>query len=271
MRRSAEVWVGRVRAAFTSMVGEDIEVDEGFGPVQVDVPAERWVAALELARDELDCTFFDFLTAVDELEDGFRIVCHVADHHPRGVAHLVVRTLVPREAAALPSAAGVYAGARWHERETHEMFGVDFTDGPGGDSLPLEKLILPEELEGHPLRREFVLASRVAKPWPGAKEPGESDHAPAATTSRRRAKPPGVPEPEQWGPRDRDSEPPEPLAAASGAPAAGAARPRRDRRAAAPSAGEDRTAGGAAVAEEATDLSKATDPDDQTGGRGTDG
>ncbi len=207
MSRSAEIWLGRVRAAFTSIIGEDVEVDEGFGPVQVDVPSQRWVASLELARDELDCTFFDFLTAVDELEDGFRIVCHVADHHPRGVAHLVVRTLVPREGAALPSVADVYAGARWHERETHEMFGIDFTDGPGGAPLPLEKLLLPEQFEGHPLRKEFVLASRVAKPWPGAKEPGESDHAPA-TTSRRRARPPGVPEPEQWGPREPDSEQP---------------------------------------------------------------
>ena len=48
--------------------------------------------------------------------------------------HLVVRTVVPRDAAVLPSVVGVYAGARWHERETHEMFGVDFTDG--GEVLP---------------------------------------------------------------------------------------------------------------------------------------
>ena len=67
----------------------------------------------------------------------------------------------------------MYAGARWHERETHEMFGIDFT--VDGTPLELDKLLLPEEFEGHPLRKEFVLASRVAKPWPGAKEPGESD------------------------------------------------------------------------------------------------
>jgi NADH-quinone oxidoreductase subunit C len=185
-----------VRTAYTSGFGDDVAVDEGFGPLSVDVPAEHWVEALLLARDGLGCSFFDFLTAVDELgsdDEGFRIVCHVADHRSPGrVVHLLVRTRVPREAAALPSAAEVYAGARWHERETHEMFGVDFTSG--GEVLPLEKLLLPEEFEGHPLRKEFVLASRVAKPWPGAKEPGESDHAPAGTTSRRRMKPPGVPD-----------------------------------------------------------------------------
>jgi NADH-quinone oxidoreductase subunit C len=197
-------WPGRVRAAYADDFEEDATVEDGFGPLAVDVPVEGWVDALLLARDGLDCTFFDFLTAVDELDDGFRMVCHVAAHRPRGVDHLVVRTLVPRESAALPSVAHVFAGARWHERETHEMFGIDFTRD--GTPLELDKLLLPEEFEGHPLRKEFVLASRVAKPWPGAKEPGESDHdtahaAPAAA-GRRRTRPPGVPTPEEWGPRE---------------------------------------------------------------------
>ena len=37
----------------------------------------------------------------------------------------------------------------------------------------LAKLLLPEEFEGYPLRKEFALLTREAKPWPGAKEPGE--------------------------------------------------------------------------------------------------
>ena len=84
------------------------------------------------------------------------------------------------------------------------------------------------------LRKEFVLASRVAKPWPGAKEPGESDHAPkAGAPSRRRTLPPGVPDPESWGPRPPGSPDPDPLA-----PALSAATPARPRR----GAGERRTA-----------------------------
>ncbi|MGH9251445.1 MAG: NADH-quinone oxidoreductase subunit C, partial [Acidimicrobiales bacterium] len=53
--------------------------------------------------------------------------------------------------------------------------------------------------EGHPLRKEFVLAARAAKPWPGAKEPGEGGPG-AAAPSRRRMLPPGVPD-ASWGPR----------------------------------------------------------------------
>jgi NADH-quinone oxidoreductase subunit C len=215
-----QLWPGRVRAAFASELGDDAGVEDGFGPVTVDVPAARWVEAVELARDGLDCTYFDWLSAVDELGDGFRVVCHLADHRPGGVEHLVLRTLVPRDAATVASIAGVFAGARWHERETHEMFGISFT--ADGAVLELEKLLLPEEFEGHPLRKEFVLASRVAKPWPGAKEPGESDHD--AAPARRRTRPPGAPEPEQWGPREPGSQAPDPLDVVSSGPAA---RPRR--------------------------------------------
>jgi NADH-quinone oxidoreductase subunit C len=214
-------WAEEVAAALDPL-GE-VAYDEGFGPLTATVPAERWVEALTAARDTLGCAFFDWLSAVDELEAGFALVCHLARHRPGDVRHLLLRTTVPRERPVVASAVGVYAGAAWHERETTEMFGLAFgSNGPEGDQpLEVRHLLLPEEFEGFPLRKEFVLASRVAKPWPGAKEPGESDeHGPP---SRRRTRPPGVPEPEAWGPRDPGSPPPEPLAHAR----PGAARPRR--------------------------------------------
>ena len=65
----------------------------------------------------------------------------------------------------------VYPGADWHEREAWEMFGIVFEGHPN-----LVKLLLSDEFEGHPLRKEFQLASRNIKPWPGAKEPGEGGH-----------------------------------------------------------------------------------------------
>lgn len=221
MNEPSPAWTDRVRSTYVDALGDEVTVAEGFGPVAADVPPDRWVQAVTLARDGLGCAFFDWLSAVDELGDGFRVVCHVASHRPGTVHHLVLRTLVPRTDAALGSVGDVFAGARWHERETHEMFGISFTSG--GEVLEMEKLLLPEEFEGHPLRKEFVLASRVAKAWPGAKEPGESDAGHAAAPARRRTRPPGAPEPEQWGPREPGSQAPDPLAVAESAPA----RPRR--------------------------------------------
>ncbi|TDO49625.1 NADH-quinone oxidoreductase subunit C [Kribbella sp. VKM Ac-2571] len=203
---------------------------DSFGPIALDVPPESWVAAHEVLRDAVGLTFFDFLSASDELKDGFRVVSHLADFWGGShVDHVLVRTLVPRDNAVLATLSELFAGANWHERETYEMFGIAFEGHPN-----LTTLLLPDEFEGHPLRKEFVLASRVAKPWPGAKEPGESDHAPSGAPSRRRTLPPGVPDPETWGPRPPGSPDPDPLA-----PAEAAATPARPRRAGA--GGERRT------------------------------
>jgi len=194
---------------------------DSFGPTAIDVPPESWVSAHEVLRDAVGLTFFDFLTASDELTDGFRVVSHLADFWGGShVDHVLVRTLLPRDKPELASLSDVFAGANWHERETFEMFGITFDGHPN-----LVPLLLPDGFEGHPLRKEFILASRVAKPWPGAKEPGESDHAPAGAPSRRRTLPPGVPDPETWGPRAPGSPDPDPLAPAQAASAP--ARPRR--------------------------------------------
>ena len=56
----------------------------------------------------------------------------------------------------------IFPGADWHERETHEMFGITFQGHP-----TLQPLYLPTEFEGHPLRKDFPLLARHVKPWPG--------------------------------------------------------------------------------------------------------
>jgi len=168
-----------------------------FGPRHRVVEAAEWHdTAAQLKRDGY--TYFDWLSAVDEHPQGFRVVLHVARVKP--LDHLLLATYLDRDAPAVASIADVYAGASWHERETYEMFGIDFPSTGSGEARKLAPLLLPDGFEGHPLRKEFVLASRVAKPWPGAKEPGESDAESTHSPSRRRIKPPGVPDPEDWGP-----------------------------------------------------------------------
>ncbi|MGW0289902.1 NADH-quinone oxidoreductase subunit C [Streptomyces tuirus] len=182
--------VGWLPADAEELFGPEATAEESYDVLTVDVPPAAWITALETARDRLGCTYFDWLSAVDEPGTGFRVTAHVAALSP--LRRLLLRTTVPHEAPALPSAVGVYAGAAWHERETHEMFGIPFEGHPA-----LDHLLLPDNFEGHPLRKDFVLAARVAKAWPGAKEPGESEHG---GPKRRQMLPPGVPDPNEWGP-----------------------------------------------------------------------
>lgn len=178
------------------------------------VPRELWTAAALYARDELGLDFFDWLSAVDQLDAGpagIDVVAHVADSRSgRGgaagsqdlgaVRRLLLMTRAPREDLRLASLTPVWPGAAWHERETFEMFGVDFTDYREATGLPLRPLLLPDGFEGNPLLKSFQLASRAVRPWPGAAEPGES--GPGAGSRRAKVQAPGVPDPAVWGPRE---------------------------------------------------------------------
>ncbi len=85
-----------------------------FARVTVDVPVDDWATAVVTARDALGYNFFDWLSAVDELSDGFTIVAHLWSVGAR--QGLLLRTAVPREAAALPSIVDIYPGAAWQAR-----------------------------------------------------------------------------------------------------------------------------------------------------------
>jgi NADH-quinone oxidoreductase subunit C len=177
------------------------------------VPAEGWTAAVRAARDG-GFPFFEWLAAVDEIgRPGagaavIRVVL-VLRSLERPAETRVLSTEVPRERPRLDSVRELFAGAGWHEREAAEMFGLEFV---GGDA---RRLLLAPEFEGTPMRKDEVLGARSGVAWPGAKEPGES----AASPSRRRMVPPGVPDPAVWGDRDPSAgaaSPDEVAAAAAG-------------------------------------------------------
>lgn len=73
-----------------------------------------------------------------------------------------MKTELPEGSPKIASISEVFAGANWHERECHEMFGIEFDGHPD-----LSKLYLPEDFEGHPLLKSFPLGAREIKPWPG--------------------------------------------------------------------------------------------------------
>ncbi|HEV3473567.1 MAG TPA: NADH-quinone oxidoreductase subunit C [Actinomycetota bacterium] len=125
----------------------------------------------------LRCEFFTFLSAIDRSEfggpdkadkhGGLELLVHV--YSPDHVIHVNVHVPLDTENPVCPSISDIYLGAIWHERETHEMFGIDFDGHPR-----LVNLYLPEDFDGHPLRRSFKLPSRAVKEWPGAKDPEEA-------------------------------------------------------------------------------------------------
>jgi NADH-quinone oxidoreductase subunit C len=101
----------------------------------------------DLAFDNLMC-----LSAVDynkETPPRIEIVYHLFSYkHRHG---FVLKVMLPRENPALPTVEGVWGVANWHEREAYDLFGVVFT----GHS-DLRRILLPDDWEGHPLRKDWV-------------------------------------------------------------------------------------------------------------------
>lgn len=140
------------------------------GHVCLDVPAETWRVAAEAvaaAQGQLD-----WLTGVDlgrgtaDAEGTIQVVAMFVDAHDSVI--LLTEVYYSQD---LPTIGDLFASATWHERETSEMLGLTFE---GGDP---RRLLLPEGVDGHPLRRDFRLTARLDTPWPGA-EPGRRARVP---------------------------------------------------------------------------------------------
>jgi NADH-quinone oxidoreductase subunit C len=91
--------------------------------------------------------YIEDICAVDCAE-GYVVVYHF--DHFEAPGRLTLRVLVPHAAPELPSIAGIFDGAEWHERETRDFHGVLFTGNP--NFVPL--LIDPDMADCFPLRKE---------------------------------------------------------------------------------------------------------------------
>jgi NADH-quinone oxidoreductase subunit C len=142
--------LGRIRAALgVDAAGEDPKRPPDARHLVLAVPVERWVEALAALRDGLGCRYFCHLTAVDWKAEGFDVVCRV-ENLAAGLG-VTVKTRIGREAPC-PSLTGLYRGALWMERECYDLFGIRFEGHPD-----LRRLLLPDDWEGFPLRKDFAL------------------------------------------------------------------------------------------------------------------
>ena len=90
------------------------------------------------------------------LEHGFDVVLRLWS--PHGRHGLRLRTRCPRADARVPSLAGVFAGADWHEREAWDMMGIRFEGHPN-----LRRILMEDDWEGHPLRKDYPIGGEPVR------------------------------------------------------------------------------------------------------------
>ncbi len=127
------------------------------GDATARVEAARILDVLRLLRDdgELDFEMLSDLTAVDYLgeEPRFEVVYHlysVAKNH-----RVRIKARVGESAPEIDSAVEVWLSANWMEREVWDLYGIRFRGHPD-----LRRLLLYEEFEGHPLRKDYPKEKR---------------------------------------------------------------------------------------------------------------
>jgi NADH-quinone oxidoreductase subunit C len=130
--------------------------DEAFGEETVYVGREHIVEAATLLRDDPDALYrmAVHVTAVDwpdrePDEPRFDIVYQLRSLKYNDVIRLIVQ--VPEDDPKVPSLEKVFAGMDWHERECWDLLGIVFEG-----HHDLRRILMPEDWEGHPLRKDYV-------------------------------------------------------------------------------------------------------------------
>ncbi len=120
------------------------------------VPAAHIVETCRAMRDALGYTVLSDLTCADYLprEPRFEVVYQVVNLEAPARARLKVA--LPGGAPQVPTVCEVYANANWAEREVFDLFGVTFLNHPDP-----RRILLPDEWEGHPLRKDYPVQVNV--------------------------------------------------------------------------------------------------------------
>lgn len=127
---------------------------------------EMWVPLIDLwpTLQTLQETFSCLLdlTGVDEPEKGGVVLVYWL-WKPWGAERIRVLTLVP-EGVAASSAVSIWPSANWYEREVFDLLGVSFSGHPH-----LQRLLLPDDWEGHPLKKNYPLTEEPVQFFHGAR------------------------------------------------------------------------------------------------------
>ncbi len=135
---------------------EEVEEAPHRGMHWIQVRPESLVAAGAMLRDHAECRYNMlcdlFGTDHPYRERRFDILYNLYSLSRNQRLFLRVRVA---EGVEVPTLSGVYPNANWCEREVYDLLGVPFKDHPD-----LRRILMPDDWDGHPLRKDYPLIGR---------------------------------------------------------------------------------------------------------------
>jgi NADH-quinone oxidoreductase subunit C len=127
------------------------------GELTLEIAPARIVSVCGFLKYDRAFVRLSSVTAVDRYpsEPRFEVVYHLhsIEHNER----LRLKCRIPGENPEIASVTSVWRSADWYEREVFDLFGIRFAGHPD-----LRRIMLPEDWEGHPLRKDYpITGSRV--------------------------------------------------------------------------------------------------------------
>jgi NADH-quinone oxidoreductase subunit C len=126
-----------------------IDAKYDFGELTLTVPPSEIRAACATVQ-AAGYNFFEDMTAVDwyPLAPRFQLSYHILSFVLK--ERIRLRVLLDESELSVDSITPVWAGANYFEREVFDLFGIRFADHPD-----LRRIMLPDDWEGHPLRKDY--------------------------------------------------------------------------------------------------------------------
>ncbi len=151
----SEPWAGELPVALQERFGDRLSETQVLGGQKLLVA--DIAAALEILTCLKQEHHFDYLVDVTAVhwpdkQEQFEIVWVLYSFASNERVRLKAALA---EGAAAPSASALYSSANWLEREVYDMFGIEFQDHPD-----LRRILMPDEWEGFPLRKEYGIVQQ---------------------------------------------------------------------------------------------------------------
>jgi len=134
---------------------------KGPQPIMI-VPVES-VADICRFLHEDERLYFDYLACLTSIDNGPGLATMEVVYNLTSIPYghdLMLKAIFPRNLPEdtipkVPTVSHIWRTADWHEREAFDLLGINFEGHPD-----LRRILLPEDWEGYPLRKDYVTQDR---------------------------------------------------------------------------------------------------------------